>query len=121
MTDSVKALTDYIDVLEYVWMGVPFNVPMFEVYAQIPNPVAYKTVKFQQQNLQILQLGKYDVPLFEPLGLELEQMPAYAVVLADYQGSQFRLLARPADHINGVNRVARELMRGKSTFSPSNH
>ena len=87
MTDSVKALADYIDVLEYVWMGVPFNVPMFEVYAQIPNPVAYKTVKYQQQNLQILQLGKYDVPLFEPLGLELEQMPAYAVVLADYQGS----------------------------------
>lgn len=119
MSLSVKQLTDYIDVLEYVWMGVPFNVPLFEVYAQIPNPIAYKTVNFQQQKLPILKLGKYDVPLFDPLSLSVDDMPSFAVVLADYQGDQFRLLARPADYITGVNQVPPQMMKGKSTFRPA--
>jgi hypothetical protein len=118
MINRVDKLMERIDVLEYVWMGVPFNVPLFEVYAQIPNPVADKIVKFQQQNLPILKLDKYDVPLFEPLGMELESMPKYAIVLADYQGKHFRLLARPADHIEGVTSLPRQQVRGSSVFAP---
>ncbi|MBT0585887.1 hypothetical protein [Alteromonas oceanisediminis] len=119
MTKSLSDMAEYIDVLDYVWMGVPFNVPLFEVYAQIPNPVSHRIVRYQQQNLHILQLGQYDVPLFEPLGMELETLPNFAIVLADYQGKHFRLMARPADHIEGVKRVHHSQMRGKSSFNPS--
>lgn len=118
MIGRVDRLAERIDVLEYVWMGVPFNVPLFEVYAQIPNPIADKIVKFQQQNLPILKLDKYDVPLFEPLGMDFDQMPNFAIVLADYQGEHFRLLARPADHIEGVNSLPRQQVRGSSAFTP---
>ena len=119
MTTTLSDMTDYIDVLDYVWMGVPFNVPLFEVYAQIPNPVASRIVKYQQQNLHILKLAQYDVPLFEPLGMELDEMPNFAVVLADYQGAHFRLLARPADHIEGVSKVHRQALKSRSSFQPN--
>ena len=118
MAKTMADMTEYIDVLNYVWMGVPFNVPLFEVYAQIPNPVANRTVKYEQQNLHILSLGEYDVPLFEPLGIELDNMPAFAIVLADYQGAHFRLIARPADHIEGVSKVHRLALKSRSTFQP---
>ena len=116
MDKALSDMTEYIDVLDYVWMGVPFNVPLFEVYAQVPNPVSHRLVRYQQQNLHILKLGQYDVPLFEPLGLELNEMPSYAVVLADYQGTSFRLLARPADHIEGVSKVHHKTLKIRSSF-----
>lgn len=116
MEKTLTDMTEYIDVLDYVWMGVPFNVPMFEVYAQVPNPISHRIVRYQQQNLHILRLGQYDVPLFEPLGLALDEMPSYAVVLADYQGTRFRLMARPADHIEGVNKVHRKMIKLRSSF-----
>jgi hypothetical protein len=118
MEKTMTDITEHIDVLNYVWMGVPFNVPLFEVYAQIPNPVASRIVKYEQQNLHILSLDKYDVPLFEPLGIELDTMPKFAIVLADYQGAHFRLIARPADHIEGVSKVHRLALKSRSTFQP---
>ena len=109
----------HIAVLDYVWMGVPFRVPCFEVYAQIPDPIPDKYCKISQQMLPILTIDQYDVPLFDPLGLGVEEMPAYAIVLADFCETHYRMVARPADHIVGTATISTSQLPIQSVFGPN--
>ncbi|WP_371195403.1 hypothetical protein [Glaciecola sp. SC05] len=94
---STKTLFDRIRVEKFWWDGVQVNIPFHCVYAVIPNPVADHHAQINGLSVPILNLGNYQIPIWDPMHKELTSMPKFAVVLTHQDDDKFGLYAYPAD------------------------
>lgn len=94
---DVSRLFRKIKVERFWWDGVQVNVPFHCIYAIIPNPVPDRTVVINQQNVPVMDLGDYQVPIWDPMHKNIIENPKYAIVLIHQDGDRFGLYAYPAD------------------------
>ncbi|RDV24034.1 hypothetical protein DXV75_15830 [Alteromonas aestuariivivens] len=80
----------------FVWQDIEWRVPYYQVYAKLENPVSDRVIYYKQQKIAVLELGRYEVPLFDPCHGGIVEMPAHAVVLSICKGNRFGLFAYPA-------------------------
>lgn len=92
--------TQHIEITPIVWDGVPFNIPVFAVYAIIKQPVFDRMVIKDDKLVPILKMDKYDIPIVEPHLKELTITPNFAIVLSHFINDEFSLYAFPADHVD---------------------
>ncbi len=94
---EVKNLFNKVKVERFWWDGVQVNIPFHCIYAILKNPVPDNYTEINGINVPILKLGKYQVPIWDPMHNELKQVPKYAVILTHQEGNRFGLYAYPAD------------------------
>ncbi len=98
--ESVKRLYDNVRISRFWWDGVQINIPMHSVYATIPNPVADYYTTIYGYSVPILKLGKYRVPIWDPMRNTISKMPKFAIILIHQETDKFGLYAYPADCID---------------------
>lgn len=94
---TVSNLFNKIRVERFWWDGVQVNIPFHCIYAVIPNPVPSHYSTINGISVPILKLSNYQVPIWDPMHSELNQLPKMAVVLTHQEGERFGLYAYPAD------------------------
>ena len=95
-----KCLTDCIDSLmvnRFWWDGVQVNIPMHSVYAIIPDPVASYYTEISGKRVPVMELGKYRIPVWDPMHKDITTMPKYAMIIIHQETEKFGLYAYPAD------------------------
>lgn len=97
LPETVSNLFAKVKVERFWWDGVQVNIPFHCIYATIPNPVPSHYTVINGINVPILKLGKYHVPIWDPMHNELTQLPKLAVVLTHQESEKFGLYAYPAD------------------------
>lgn len=103
---TLERWANTLDIIPFSWNGLPLNVPVYAVYATLPNPVIDHFAHHGDSLVPILRLGKYKVPLLDPTKEGITTAPNYAVVITHQEKSRFGLYAYPADHIEETFSVA---------------
>ncbi|MCP3429349.1 hypothetical protein [Opacimonas viscosa] len=96
---------DKIDIRPFSWNGLPLHVPVYSVYAIIPDPVADHFVYHGDILVPIMKFGKYSIPLIDPSKEGIKHMPKFAVVISYSRDNAFGLFAYPADNIEETYQI----------------
>lgn len=88
-----------IDITPISWDGVPLHLPVFQIYAIIPNPVFNGVLQKDKRQIPLIDVDQYQIPLVEPYGGEVTTPPNFAVILSHFVNEAFSLYAYPADNI----------------------
>ena len=100
LPESITKIADKLMVSRFWWDGLQVNIPKHCVYAIIPNPVSDYYSNISGIDVPVLKMGKYHIPIWDPMQKKLAKMPKYAVVLTHQDGNRFGLYAYPADCID---------------------
>lgn len=95
--ETVSSLLNKIKVERFWWDGVQVNVPFHCIYAIIPDPVPDRYVLINGSNVPVMNLGNYQVPIWDPMHKKIQEAPKYAIVLIHQEQEKFGLYAYPAD------------------------
>lgn len=97
---------DKIDIKPFSWNGLPLHVPVYSIYAIIPDPVADHYAYHGEQLIPVMKLDKYSVPLIDPSKEGIKHMPNYAVLISHIRDNAFGLFAYPADNIEDTYQIS---------------
>ncbi len=103
LPSPIANLVENLQVVQFYRRNVPIQLPKFAVYATLDNPVFDRFVYREGRKVGLIKLGKYLVPVIDPLRGNLEEDPAHVVVISQHRGNRFGLFGYPADQI--VNHV----------------
>ena len=96
---SIRHLTDSLQVVQFYCRNIPIQVPRFAVYAVLDNPVFDKIVYRDKRRVGLIKLGKYLVPVIDPLHGRLDERPNHVVVISQSKGNKFGLFGYPAEAV----------------------
>lgn len=99
LPSSIKHLTDSLQVVQFYCRNIPIQVPKFAVYAVLDNPVFDKVVYRDKRRVGLIKLGKYLVPVIDPLHGRLDEKPNHVVVISQSKGNKFGLFGYPAEAV----------------------
>ncbi|WP_026376812.1 hypothetical protein [Aestuariibacter salexigens] len=98
LPDSIQSLTSSLYLVNFDLHGVAFTVPKFAIYAIIPSPVFQRLVKHNGKTIAMMRLGRYDVPVVDPISQDIDPAPKYVVIVSMFKEGRFGLYGHPADH-----------------------
>lgn len=99
LPSSIKHLTDSLQVVQFYCRNIPIQVPKFAVYAVLDNPVYDKMVYRDKRRIGLIKLGRYLVPVIDPLHGKLDERPNHVVVISQSKGNKFGLFGYPAEAV----------------------
>ena len=99
LPSCIGHLTDSLQVVQFYCRNIPIQVPKFAVYAVLDNPVYDKVVYREKRKVGMIKLGRYLVPVIDPLHGRLEERPNHIVVISQSKGNKFGLFGYPADEV----------------------
>lgn len=99
LPNSISSLVDQLQVVQLVWQGIPLQLPKFAVYSVIKDPVFDSVFYRNGRKMALLKLERYEVPVIDPFRGDIDQAPAYLVIISHSKGNRFGLYAYPADHV----------------------
>lgn len=99
LPSSIKHLTDSLQVVQFYCRNIPIQVPKFAVYAVLDNPVYDKMVYRDKRRIGLIKLGRYLVPVIDPLHGKLDENPNHVVVISQSKGNKFGLFGYPAEAV----------------------
>ena len=91
LPSSIKYLTDSLQVVQFYCRNIPIQVPKFAVYAVLDNPVYDRVVYRDKRRVGLIKLGRYLVPVIDPLHGKLDEKPNHVVVISQSKGNKFGL------------------------------
>ena len=99
LPSSIKHLTDSLQVVQFYCRNIPIQVPKFAVYAVLDNPVYDRVVYRDKRRVGLIKLGRYLVPVIDPLHGKLDEKPNHVVVISQSKGNKFGLFGYPAEAV----------------------
>lgn len=99
LPSSIKYLTDSLQVVQFYCRNIPIQVPKFAVYAVLDNPVYDRVVYRDKRRVGLIKLGRYLVPVIDPLHGKLDEKPNHVVVISQSKGNKFGLFGYPAEAV----------------------
>lgn len=99
LPSCIKHLTDSLQVVQFYCRNIPIQVPKFAVYAILDNPVYDRVVYREKRRVGLIKLGRYLVPVIDPLHGKLDEQPNHVVVISQSKGNKFGLFGYPAEEI----------------------
>lgn len=99
LPSSISHLVDSLQVLQFYRRNIPIQIPKFAVYAVLDNPVFDKFVYRNKRRVGLIKLGRYLVPVIDPLHGQLNDDPNHVVVISQSKGNKFGLFGYPADEV----------------------
>lgn len=103
---SISKLVDNLQIVQFVWHGIPIQLPKFAVYSVISAPVIDKYFFKNGRKMGLVRLGRYQVPVIDPFKGNIDGTPEYLVVISHSRDNRFGLYAYPADHIDETIELA---------------
>lgn len=99
LPSSISQLTDSLQVVQFYCRNIPIQIPKFAVYAILDNPVFDKIVYRDNRKVGLIKLGRYLLPVIDPLHGKLDEQPKHIVVISQSKGNKFGLFGYPADEV----------------------
>lgn len=99
LPESLSSLVNTLHVVQFVWQGIPLQVPKFSVYSIVNRPVFDRTFFRNSRRMAMLKLGRYNIPVIDPFKGHIECEPPHVVIISHCRDNLFGLYAYPADHI----------------------
>lgn len=97
---SISKLVDNLQILQFVWQGIPIQLPKFAVYAVLDNPVLDRHFYRSGRKMGLVKMGRYQIPIIDPFKGNIDSAPDHLVVISHSRANRFGLYAYPADHID---------------------
>lgn len=99
LPSPISGLVENLQVIQFYRRGIPIQIPKFAVYAVLDGPVFDKFIYRDKRKLGLIKLGRYVVPVIDPLRGELTEDVQHVVVISQSKGNKFGLFGYPADEI----------------------
>ncbi len=99
LPEPIAALVEQLHVVQFIWQGIPLQLPKFCVYSIIDHPVFDKTVFRNGRRIALVKLGRYEIPVIDPFRGHIESEPEHLVIISHSKGNRFGLYGYPADHV----------------------
>jgi len=99
LPESITALVEQLQIVQFTWQGIPIQLPKFAVYAILEQPVFDRTVYRGGRKIGLLQFGRYAIPVLDPFRADVDPHANFAIVISHAKGNRFGLYAFTADHV----------------------
>lgn len=99
LPDSISNLVDNLQIVQFVWQGIPIQLPKFAVYAVLDAPVLDSYFYRKNRKMALVEMGRYRIPVIDPFRGHIDQPPHHLVIISHSRANRFGLYAYPADYI----------------------
>jgi len=96
---NISQLVDSLQVVQFYCRNIPIQIPKFAVYAILDDPVFDKFVYRDGRRVGLIKLGRYLVPVIDPLHGKLDENPKHVVVISQSRGNKFGVFGYPAEAV----------------------
>lgn len=96
---SISHLVETLQVVQFYRRNIPIQIPKFAVYATLDQPVFDRFMHREGRRIGLIRLGRYLVPVIDPLRADLQDEPKHVIVISQSKGNKFGLFGYPADEI----------------------